>query len=177
LKSGDDLKIILKYILNSIKERKLRNAVMLLSVTLSATLLFVSFGIGASYESAQRKMTIGYAGEARAAITKADNTAWITKSEIPEVTGVRHLAGLLTVAGLYAENGYYENFDILAADLADIDAINAPRIQSGDLSGFTGYKIAVPDRFTSKYGTRVGDTVRLRIEGEYYEFEVAAICA
>lgn len=73
------MKIILKYILNSVKERKLRTLVMLLSVTLSTTLLFVSFGIGASYESAQRKMAIGYAGEARIAVThrQTDDTAWI----------------------------------------------------------------------------------------------------
>ena len=58
------MKIILKYILTNIKERKLRTAVMFLSVLLSSMLLFVSFSIGASYESAQQKMARGMAGSA-----------------------------------------------------------------------------------------------------------------
>ena len=42
------VKIILKYIITNVKERKLRSGVMLLSILLSTTLLFVSFSIGAS---------------------------------------------------------------------------------------------------------------------------------
>lgn len=171
------MKIILKYIVNSIRERKLRTLVMLLSVTLSATLLFVSFGIGASYENAQRKMAIGYAGEARISVTPVGETRWITEDVLPETDGIQHTAGLLTAQGLYAEDSYYENFDVLSADLSSLDAINPPRVQSGDLSDFSGYQIALPDRFTSKYGTQVGDTVHLKINDTYYDFEVAAICA
>lgn len=153
---------------------------MLLSVMLSTTLLFVSLGIGASYESAQRKMAIGYAGAASVVVThrkSGEETAWITKEEIPELSVIKNVAGILTVKGLYAENGYYENIDILSADLTDLDAIHAPRIQEGSLSDFTGYKIALPDRFTSKYGTQIGDAVNLKIGSKTYEFEVAAICA
>ncbi|MBO1307694.1 FtsX-like permease family protein [Enterococcus sp. 669A] len=171
------MKIILKYILNSIKERKLRTMVMLLSVTLSTTLLFVSFGIGASYESAQRKMAIGYAGKARIAVTNTAESNWITKAEIPEAEGIQQAVGLLQADGLYDKDGYYENFDLIGGELADLEAINAPRVQSGDLSDFSGDQIAVPDRFASKYGTKVGDTVRLKIAGDYHELEVAAICA
>ena len=53
------MKIILKYILTNVKERKTRTIVMLLSIVLSAVLLFVSFSIGTSYENAQQKMARG----------------------------------------------------------------------------------------------------------------------
>lgn len=53
------MKMMLKYCLTNVRERKARTAVMLLSIVLSATLLFVSFSIGVSYESAQRKMARG----------------------------------------------------------------------------------------------------------------------
>lgn len=56
------MKIILKYIITNVKERKLRSGVMLLSILLSTTLLFVSFSIGASYENAQKKMARGWLG-------------------------------------------------------------------------------------------------------------------
>ena len=58
------MKIIFKYILTNVKERKVRTAVMLLSIILSTVLLFVSFSIGESYENAQRKMTRGMSGTA-----------------------------------------------------------------------------------------------------------------
>ncbi|MCQ4823030.1 hypothetical protein, partial [Eubacterium callanderi] len=61
-KAGELLRIIFRYILNNIRERKLRTAVMLLSIVLSAVLLFVSLCIGDSYEAAQRKMAKGMAG-------------------------------------------------------------------------------------------------------------------
>lgn len=62
------MKIILKYILTNVKERKARTFVMLLSILLSAMLLFVSFSIGVSYESAQRKMARGMAGSATVSV-------------------------------------------------------------------------------------------------------------
>lgn len=63
------MKIILKYIVNNIRERMLRTAVMLLSIVLSTTLLFVSLSIGDSYASAQRKMAIGFAGTATLSVS------------------------------------------------------------------------------------------------------------
>ena len=68
------MKIILKYILTNIQERKVRTAVMLLSILLSAMLLFVSFSIGVSYESAQRKMSRGMAGSDTFSV---QNVTWV----------------------------------------------------------------------------------------------------
>lgn len=67
-KAGVNLKIILKYILTNVKEHKARTFVMPLSIQLSAMLLFVSFSIGVSYESAQRKMARGMAGSATVSV-------------------------------------------------------------------------------------------------------------
>ena len=75
------MKIILKYILTNIKERKLRTAVIFLSILLSSMLLFVSFSIGASYESAQQKMARGMAGSAVLSV-KAANGA-IKRTNFP----------------------------------------------------------------------------------------------
>ena len=63
------MKIIIKYILTNVKEKKMRTGVMILSILLSSTLLFVSFSIGASYESAQQKMARGMAGSAAVSVS------------------------------------------------------------------------------------------------------------
>lgn len=174
--------IILKYILNNIKERKLRTVVMLLSIALSTTLLFVSLAIGDSYECAQQKMAKGFAGTATVSVSaKSDangNMNWISEEEIPQLASIKNKVGILQTSALYNEDGYYENIDLIAADLNELNTINKPRLLgNAELAGFTGYSIVLPEKFTSKYGVKPGDTVALTIEGKRYEFHLAAVAA
>ena len=107
-KVGACFKIILKYIINNIRERKLRTAVMLLSIVLSTTLLFVSLAIGDSYESAQQKKAKGLAGTATISVSaKPDasgNMVWISEEDIPQLASVKNKVGFLTASALYSED-------------------------------------------------------------------------
>lgn len=170
------MKIILKYIYTNVKERKMRTAVMLLSVLLSTTLLFVSFSIGASYESAQRKMARGMAGSAAICVTAVNGG--IKTDVLPDLPSIRASVGMVEAPALYHENGYYETIDLIAADLQELAKINPPRlVNGGEIRGFTGNQIILPDRFTSKYGIEKGDTITLLINGRPVLFRVAEIAA
>lgn len=170
------MKIILKYIFTNVKERKARTAVMLLSILLSTTLLFVSFSIGASYESAQRKMARGMAGSATLSVSAVDGG--INFSVLPELSSISASVGMLEGSALYYENGYYETIDLIAADLTQLDQINPPRLANGgEITDFTGNQVILPDRFTSKYGIKAGDTITLQIGGQPITLEVAEIAA
>ena len=170
------MKIILKYILTNIQERKVRTAVMLLSILLSAMLLFVSFSIGVSYESAQRKMARGMAGSATVSVQNV--TGGIYAGDIPTLPVIQTKAGILEGTSLYHENGYYETVDLLAADIDALNQINKPRlIGDGEVTAFSGNQIILPDRFTSKYGIEKGDTITLQIGGSPIDFEVLEIAA
>lgn len=170
------MKIIWKYIFTNVKERKMRTAVMLLSILLSTTLLFVSFSIGASYESAQRKMARGMAGSATLSITAAEGT--IRADILPNSASIRASVGILEGSALYHENGYYETVDLIAADLTGLNEINPPRlVNGGEITEFTGNQVILPDRFTSKYGIEQGNTITLRIGGQPVSLEVAEIAA
>ena len=170
------MKIILKYIFTNVKERKTRTAVMLLSILLSTTLLFVSFSIGASYESAQKKMARGMAGSATLSVSAADGG--IDFSVLPELSSISASVGMLESSALYHENGYYETIDLIAADLTQLNQINPPRLANGgEITDFTGNQVILPDRFTSKYGMKAGDTITLQIGGQPITLEVAEIAA
>lgn len=172
------MKIILIYILTNVKERKTRTVVMLLSILLSTTLLFVSFSIGVSYESAQRKMAQGMAGSASISVTVTDDTNTIDISAIPDLSSIGTSVGMLEESSLYHENGYYETVDLIAADLSQLNQINKPRLlDGGEITDFDHNKIILPDRFTSKYGIEKGDTITLQIGGSPVSFEVAKIAA
>ena len=175
-KVGVNLKIILKYILTNVKERKARTFVMLLSILLSAMLLFVSFSIGVSYESAQRKMARGMAGSATVSVQSVEGG--IHADDIPALPDIQTKAGIVEGTSLYHENGYYETVDLLAADMEALNQINKPRlIGDGEVTAFSSNQIILPDRFTSKYGIEKGDTVTLQINGSPVDFEVAEIAA
>lgn len=170
------MKIILKYMVTNVKERKTRTAVMLLSILLSAALLFVSFSIGASYESAQRKMARGMAGSATLSVTRSDGG--IKDGILPELSSIHASVGMVEGTALYSENGYYETIDLIAADLRKLSKINPPRlVNGGDISDFSGSQVILPDRFTSKYGIKKGDTITLQVGENPISFTVAEIAA
>lgn len=170
------MKIILKYIFTNVKERKTRTAVMLLSILLSTTLLFVSFSIGASYESAQRKMARGMAGSATLSVSAVDGG--IDTGVLPELSSISASVGMLESSALYHENGYYETIDLIAADLIQLNQINPPRLANGgEIADFSGNQVILPDRFTSKYGMKAGDTITLQIGGQPITLEIAEIAA
>lgn len=172
------MKIILKYILTNVKEHKTRTVVILLSILLSATLLLVSLSIGTSYESAQRKMAQGMAGSATISVTAKDDRKAIDLSAIPDLSSIEAIVGIQKESTLYHENGYYETVDLIAADLFQLNQINKPRLlNGGEIKDFFGNKIILPDRFTSKYGIKKGDTITLQIKETYVSFEVAEIAA
>lgn len=172
------MKIILKYILTNVKERKTRTAVMLLSIILSTVLLFVSLSISTSYESAQQKMARGVSGKATISVRPQNADNAIDINDIPETPSIRAKAGILKGSSLYHENGYYETIDLIASDLAQLNQINKPRLANGEeIKNFTGNQIILPDRFTSKYKIKKGDMVTLQINNAPMEFKVAETAA
>lgn len=172
------MKIIIKYILTNMKERKVRTAVMALTILLSSALLFVSVSIGTSYESAQKKMARGMTGTASVSVTAADSRSGLDDSTVPELPEVKAAAGILKSSALYSEDGYYESVDLVAADLEQLNRINKPRMADGkEITGFSGNQIILPERFTSKFGIKKGDTVTLQIGKRPVSFEVYGIAA
>ncbi|HBF5908883.1 FtsX-like permease family protein [Clostridioides difficile] len=172
------MKIILKYIFTNIKERKIRTAVMLLSIVLSTVLLFVSFSIGLSYESAQRKMAKGMSGTATISVQSKNPDILINLEDIPDLNAIKSKVGVLESSAIYNKGGYYEEFSLIAADLSQLNKINKPRLENGDsITDFSGDKIILPNRFTSKYKIKKGDSITLQIYGKSYTFQVSDIAS
>ncbi|HBG8548940.1 TPA: FtsX-like permease family protein [Clostridioides difficile] len=168
------MKIILKYIFTNIKERKIRTAVMLLSIVLSTVLLFVSFSIGLSYESAQRKMAKGMSGTATISVQSKNPDILTNLEDIPDLNAIKSKVGVLESSAIYNKGGYYEEFSLIAADLSQLNKINKPRLENGDsITDFSGDKIILPNRFTSKYKIKKGDSITL----QSYTFQVSDIAS
>ncbi|HBE9726515.1 TPA: FtsX-like permease family protein [Clostridioides difficile] len=172
------MKIILKYIFTNIKERKIRTAVVLLSIVLSTVLLFVSFSIGLSYESAQRKMAKGMSGTATISVQSKNPDILTNLEDIPDLNAIKSKVGVLESSAIYNKGGYYEEFSLIAADLIQLNKINKPQLENGNsITDFSGDKIILPNRFTSKYKIKKGDSITLQIYGKSYTFQVSDIAS
>ncbi|MBY2478347.1 FtsX-like permease family protein [Clostridioides difficile] len=172
------MKIILKYILTNVRERKIRTAVMFLSIVLSTVLLFVSFSIGLSYESAQRKMARGMSGSATISVQNKNPDILTSIEDIPNLSSIKSKVGILESSAVYNKDGYYESFSLISADLNQLNKINKPRLENGNnIDDFSGNKIILPNRFTSKYKIKKGDSITLQIHGKPYTFEVSDIAS
>lgn len=56
--------------------------------------------------------------------------------------------------------------------------ITPPRlVNGGQITDFSGNQVILPDRFTSKYGMKAGDTITLQIGGQPITLEIAEIAA
>lgn len=160
----------------------LRTTVMVLSIILSTTLLFVSLAIGDSYENAQMKMAKGFAGPATVSVSaKPDangNLVWISENEIPQLVSIEDKIGFLTATALYKNDSLYENFDLIAADIEKLNAVNRPILLDGtELTDFSGNSVIVTEKFAARYGLKPGDTVALNTGGTDYDFRIHAIAA
>ncbi|HBG3871636.1 TPA: FtsX-like permease family protein, partial [Clostridioides difficile] len=86
--------------------------------------------------------------------------------------------GVLESSAIYNKGGYYEEFSLIAADLSQLNKINKPRLENGDsITDFSGDKIILPNRFTSKYKIKKGDSITLQIYGKSYTFQVSDIAS
>ena len=160
----------------------LRTAVMVLSIILSTTLLFVSLAIGDSYESAQMKMARGFAGPASVSVWAKQDTSgsavWISENEIPQLASIKDQIGFLSVPALYKNDELFENFDLIAADMNKLNTINKPTLLGGaDLKSFTGNSIIVTEKFAARYGLKEGSSFSLNIGGTSHDFRIFAVAA
>lgn len=151
---------------------------MFLSIVLSTVLLFVSFSIGLSYESAQRKMARGMSGSATISVQNKNPDILTSIEDIPNLSSIKSKVGILESSAVYNKDGYYESFSLISADLNQLNKINKPRLENGNnIDDFSGNKIILPNRFTSKYKIKKGDSITLQIHGKPYTFEVSDIAS
>ncbi|MBH9818667.1 hypothetical protein FE535_19375, partial [Clostridioides difficile] len=72
--------------------------------------------------------------------------------DIPDLNTIKSKVGVLESSAIYNKGGYYEEFSLISADLSQLNKINKPRLENGDsITDFSGDKIILPNRFTSKY--------------------------
>ena len=146
------MKIILKYILTNIKERKPRPR--------SCSCPFCSPPCSCLYpfpSAPPTKCTAengqGHGWQCSSLCQSGQWGHWDRRNS--PLSFHRGRRGRLKGTALYHEDGYYETVDLVAADLTRSGQNQpAPSGKRGKITDFTGSQVILPDRFTFKYGIK-----------------------
>ena len=174
------MKIIMKYILKNIVEKKLRTALIILSVAIASALFFSSISISDTMVMVQMERWKAAYGDTDITVKGwwASPTKFFSKSPMEDLRdNFQYAVGTMTGFGLY-EKGEEKNkgISLLGANLSDFEQVTKINLLEDSSSEvFQGNKIIISKRAAFKYELNTGDTMLIRINGLKHKFLISGI--
>ena len=168
-----------RYILRTIRERKLRTALLVLSVAVSAGLFFASTALTTSLAGMYADRLQETYGNAEIVVEPHPRgwSSFISPALVQDARG-----GIEYAVGVFEDTAYYRRQDtamrmsltaVAFEDLVTMDRMSLAA--EARLLPFRGHKAIIGSHTASTYEIAAGDYVRLEINGVVYRFRVAGI--
>ncbi|HEX2945989.1 MAG TPA: FtsX-like permease family protein [Clostridia bacterium] len=173
--------IIVKHILKSILEKKLRTVLILFSVAVSSALIFASSAISGSLVSMFNERMKQYYGTSDFVIYGDGRTNprnFSTENAKPFMESLEYIVGGFQGYAEYRnEDGKKYNISLIGMEQLKDDPVNPVYIdEESGLYPFDGRKIIVNRPTAARFGWKLGDIVELRL-GSRQKFIVSGIAA
>lgn len=174
------MRIIIKFILNNIKEKKLRTLLIVMSVAAACALFFTSNGIAGSYKSAYINMLKSSYGNADIMInanTKSPSTYFNIDKAGFFKDRTDYIVGVMDGTGSYQINKKENlNISFKGIDLEDLKEMNPVGLtQDLSLTPFTGNKIIISDKMAAKYNFKAGQKISIKVGEAKETFNIVGI--
>jgi len=174
------MKILLKFTWRNIKERKLRTALLVLTVLLSSALFFVSTAISDNVEKMFMERIKRYVGTAEIMIypNKESPSSYFKTTPAEQFADrVDYIVGVIPRGGIYQPDGPEDvSLNIQGIALEDLQTMNPFLLESEeDLRPFTGKRLIISKNAAAKYGLTLGSSMEIEMEGARNKFKVAGI--
>jgi putative ABC transport system permease protein len=174
-----NLSIIIKFVLKSIKEKKFRTFLILLSVALSAALFFASNAISGTMEQMYTQRMRKYFGNADIIVQaneKSPSTFFHSASAEPYRNRMEYLIGTVESVGYYKNLKETVSIDLKGYDLNDLRKMNSFLLeQKLDLMPFGGKKIIISRLTADKFHFKLGDHLEIDVGEIKHRFIVSGI--
>lgn len=172
------MRIILKFLLRNIKEKKIRTMLIIFSITLSTALLFSTMAISGTVEKMFTDKMTKYTGTAEIMI-KADSQSitdpFFTIKE-SDNEKIDYLMGVIEDKAFYED---VKNIDlsvlIFGYQLEDLLNMHDLELKEQENGSFDGLKAIIGENAALKNNISLGDEIELDIKGEKHSFTVYAI--
>lgn len=170
------MRIILKFIIKSIIEKKFRAFIIIFSIALSSALFFASSGMSDTMSSMYEKQIKMQTGKADL-IMWADNKSPSPTFKIsPEsIDGISFTTGNVSTLGIYKlskkDAAKYknktENLALNGFNFDELNMLNPVNFSSKTIGkDFKGNSIVLSSIFADKYDFKVGDRIDIKINGK-----------
>jgi putative ABC transport system permease protein len=174
------MKIILKFILKNIKEKKLRTFLIVISIVASTALFFAANGIGSTINQTMVDTMKSFYGSAEIQISSGPKAS----SPYVSTTNADFYSNKLDyVIGEMNAGGQYEHTkdDIVSADFEGLDYDDLMKMnpitfsEEQDIKPFQGNKIIISKKTAEKYNLNIGTKIDIRFGGGKELFTVVGI--
>lgn len=172
--------ILLKFALLSIKEKKGRTLLIILSLTLTAALFFattcISGTLGKVFEN-QYKDNVGRS-DFMIYMSK-DSKSYLNEKAAYEIDEIDTSIGAINKSGKYKYNPYDQvNMNILGMTIEDYNKLyDLTILEKLDDEDLTSKSIMISSMFSEKFGLNLGESIDLEIRGSKYKFNIGYIVA
>lgn len=176
------MRIIIKFILKNIREKKLRTLLITISVAAACALFFASNGISDSYRNAYTNMLRSNFGSSDIFIypdQKSPSPYFKTDKAELFKDKTEYVIGEMDGSGIYEVN---KNESVAVAlkgiDYDDLNTMNPVNLLvQSSLKPFTGNKVIISKSSADKYGYKAGDKIKIKIGDSEESFTIVGISA
>lgn len=171
--------IIIKFILENIKEKKLRTFMLIFSIMFSSALFFSSLSISDSLEKIHINQVRKQFGTADIMVVQGkDSPSPFFKIDGAYQLGnhFEYIVGAVQAPAFYKHDKETVKIDLYGFDIEELNAMNPVVIEREyDLYPFSGKKIIISSSVSDKYQLRLGDVIDIELNKIKYKFKVSGI--
>jgi len=168
--------------LNNLIDKKSRTFLVLFSIAISAAIIFANESFARTVAQAFHNAGIRWSGNSDLVVsTKKDIGAeeWINLDKLSSYT-----SGFEYAQRTIREQAFYQSdadrlqyFTLLGVDIDEFNQRNPLTLIQGSMDNWTGNRVIIGTAYADRYHMKVGDTVKLELNNEPFDFTIAGIAA
>lgn len=174
------MSIIIRYILKTIREKKLRTFLIILSISISSALFYASGTVSGHMlrlTLERMKQCVGTAEIIISTAEKSPSPYFSTDRAAKYNADTDYIIGAINRIATYKSSwDRKERINLLGMEWSDIEAMNPVALINGQsLQPFKGKKIILSQKTAQDFGLTAGQVISLEIGGSSYRFTLSGI--
>lgn len=173
------MRIIIKFILKNIWEKKFRTFLILFSIILSVALFFASISLSGTLEQTFMERIRKYVGSANLVVhpnRHSPDWAFLIDNAHKFADRLEYGVGSVEMGGVYKKKDETVNIDLKGFNLDELNLLNPFVLrQESQLEPFTGKKIIISAKTAEQNDLKIGDNIEIELREVKRHFRIVGI--